>query len=174
MATGALIAQYITYYKTQQASLKKRASDLEKSITLFKIHQEAFAEFIKQDAPISLKETLLYFSEQISSKESAEAFVSGLLAWVRAQNPEDRRPLADLDALREKWPGQAQMFDKAITTGLMATLLRWPPPGTTANEAFACLVADPQREVAGVVRASKPHRTDDRKYAGSTAIPVPV
>ncbi len=37
MATGALIAQYITYYKTQQASLKKRASDLEKSITLFKI-----------------------------------------------------------------------------------------------------------------------------------------
>ena len=168
MAAGALLGQVVSRYQYKRALIKKRVADLDQAIILTKAHQDAFNEFIEQDVAGSLKETLLFFSEQIATESSAAAFLSYMTNQIKTFNPNEphRGALADLDALREQWPGKAQLFDRAVMAGLMAALIRWPSVGKIGNNAFACLIVDPQKEVAGVVRAARAPKPDDRQFIG--------
>ena len=164
MCAGLAIGQTATYYRKRNDKLKGRLGDLKKAETLLRTHQEAYSAFIQGDAPTALKEALLTFSVLISTKESAELFMPLALRPPEAvtSNEDAQKIICELEAMRLNRPGQGQVFDQAVLTGLAGTMLRWPLKGIALSDDILRLVERPQQEIADALRASKSRRLPDR------------
>ncbi len=104
-----------------------------------------------------MKDILVEFSRVISDETTARNFIAcmgnGLPDSEAAGDA-----FADWLDLQEKRPGQAQIFSRAVTSGVAAALSRWPSAERLCPDTLADLIVDPEREVASVVRSARPVR----------------
>ena len=153
-----------------KAAYAVRARQIEQALTALESYEVAFTQFMELDAPESLKVVLADFSRIVEDEALATVFARRLAHDLRdpEMQIEERAQLAinELVHLRETRPGKAQLFDKAVASGIIGTALRWPNAGKMLQGEPTKLVIDREHEVAEAIRFTQPivdGRVEDKR-----------
>jgi hypothetical protein len=138
---------------------RRRVSQLEQAAILLQQHADNLEKFLSdRDAPVDLKAVLIGFSDALADQGVANDLAESLCGRQATSAPdcEDTEALMDaLEQLRARRSDLADLFIRAVGSGIGATLLRWPKAARAVEVMAARMVADPRNEIAAAAEGAR-------------------
>jgi hypothetical protein len=154
-----LLAGMLAIILFASARSRARVTQLEQAAVLLGEHADHLEQFLSDPAaPDDLKAVLISFSDGL-----ADQTVASDLAEILRNRPPASRELSDeakalvtaLDHLRMLRPDLADIFVRAIGSGIGGTFLRWPKAARSVELMAVRLVADPRNEMMAAAEGAR-------------------
>lgn len=137
----------------------RRAAQRQRAMGLLARHRAALERFLGDGAaPTGLQRLLLVFSDAMQEPEIVTRLARGAAAGHLTRMP-DALEYRDLEVtaqhLAQARPDLAEDFTRAMTTGLIAALLRSSEAAAAMDAVLAAFATTPQRELTYAVTAER-------------------
>ncbi len=143
---GALFFRTVTYFADRLEKMRHRTAQIKLAADLLRQHYDALDKFVGDPAaPEPLQQMLLEFSDAAANEEAAQKMVELICAQDGPRQVSDgaQKILRQLDELRRHRPELVDVFDKSISSGMMAAFLRWDDTARMFDQIAARVAADP-------------------------------
>lgn len=157
---AAIVAIASTYMLVQAKKQRVRASELRLVRTALTEHFAAVGRLTDDPAvPDRLKLLLLTFSEAISNREVSKRFTeelaSGSFKLTQSKDEYNHNPfIEDMERIRNTRQDLVLDMDKAIKSGLISIVFRWPESASIFNQ-VASQTLDTKKEIAAFAKISQ-------------------
>lgn len=159
LIAGIAAALFLAARFAAELRRARRASQRLRAEGLLARHRAALERFLGDGAaPLGLQRLLLVFSDAMQEPEIVVRLARGAAAGHLTRMP-DALEYRDLEAaakhLAEARPDLADDFTRAMSTGLIAALLRSTEAAAAMDSVLAAFATTPQRELTYAVTAER-------------------
>ncbi len=159
LLAGAVAAWFLGARIAAHRRSLRRAAQRAEAEGLLARHGAALARFLAEPAaPAELQRLLLVYSDAMQERDIVDRLVRGAVAGHLTRLP-DAAEYRDLAAATQRLalarPDLAEDFARAMTTGLLAALLRSTEAAAVTDAVLTAFATTPQRELTYAVTAAR-------------------
>lgn len=153
-ASGGFLCLAADFVMRRRLKSEKRAEELNRAADMLEIHNMHLVSFLNDSAaPDLLKDLLVDFGDAISSEHAAHEYACRLTDRRNSEISEATKPILLLiGELRKHRVDLAQNFELAVSTGVIAMLLRWPETARVFEQAMSQVATEPGRDIGFATR----------------------
>jgi hypothetical protein len=159
LAAIGLVAVFVSKRDSSREKTEQRIRELNEAAELLAQHASALRRFLDDPAsPAELKALLIHCSDAMSDRSVDREFGAWLVERPlnAPDESEETRVLVNaFSKLPDAHPDLAAAFVEAITTAVMAALLRWPEDAPSIERVAPRIAISPARNVSLAVTATK-------------------
>ena len=159
LLAGAAAAWFLGARLAAQGRSRHRASQRAEAEGLCARHGAALARFLADAAaPIALQRLLLVYSDALQEPDIVVRLARGAVAGHLTRMPDTAEYQGLIEAVQHLTltrPDLADDFARAMTTGLLAALLRCAEAAMVTDAVLAAFATTPQRELTYAVTAAR-------------------
>jgi hypothetical protein len=176
ITVAALLGFIAVYFGRLRSRLRHRTSQLKTSSDLLSDHFSALRAFVEHpEAPAKMKEKLLIFSNVVSDRSSFIPLLEAVCSENRSRNSSEAKAYEkQLAQLRQKNEELSRNFETAVSSIVVAMILRYQDASDLLEARMARMIVDPRREFAFFAGALQFDRANDnhQNHLGVHALPA--